>query len=135
MLIAGLAIPAIRKTGIVVLVLFLALGGALVRKEYVSERSRAQVRVHTAAHVVATQFSWIFESSGQTLRRIEEAVVKENLRANSNSIIDINKAVRGLPSGSQYSVYDRQGELIYSSFADAVSISVDDRSYFDTVER
>tara|TARA_R110000751_G_scaffold131275_1_gene233420 strand:+ start:3195 stop:4730 length:1536 start_codon:yes stop_codon:yes gene_type:complete len=127
----GLAIPAIRKTGIVVLVLFLALGGALVRKEYVSERSRAQVRVHTAAHVVATQFSWIFESSGQTLRRIEEAVVKENLRANSNSIIDINKAVRGLPSGSQYSVYDRQGELIYSSFADAVSISVDDRSYFD----
>jgi len=121
----------LRKIGVAVLVFILVLGGALVRKEYESEISNAQLRVHTSAHVVATQFSWIFEASGQALRRIETALDTANLHTSNSVIIDINEAVRDLPRGYQYSVYDDMGQLIYSSIANAESITVEDRRYFE----
>lgn len=125
-----LSMTAVRNLGILMLVLITVLGVLLVEKEYKSEQSNARVRVQTSAQVVATQFGWIFEASSQALRRIEDAVSREEARRNLLSIADLNEAVRDLPSGFQYSVYDASGRLTYSSAPNTTERNVSQSDYF-----
>lgn len=125
-----LSMTAVRNLGLLMLVLITALGALLVAKEYKSEQSNARVRVQTSAQVVATQFGWIFEASSQALRRIEDAVSREEARRNPLSIADLNEAVRDLPSGFQYSVYDESGRLTYSSAPNSTERNVSHADYF-----
>lgn len=120
---------AIRVTGVVMLGIMLMLAIVLGVTQFSASRVQAQIEGRRAAHVVATQFSWVFQASAQALRRIEEAVVASD-DGPATTIRSINDAVRDLPHGYQYSVYDAEGRLRYSSVASATPVSVSDRDYF-----
>ena len=120
---------AIRATGALMLGVMVLLSIVLGISQFKASRLQAQIEAHRAAHVVATQFSWVFQASSQALRRIEEAVTGP-VDANGQAIGNINDAVRDLPAGFQYSVYDAQGALRYSSEAAATAVHVSDRPYF-----
>ncbi|PWW04072.1 signal transduction histidine kinase [Hoeflea marina] len=125
-----LSTTVVRNLGLLMLVLITVLGALLVAKEYRSEQSNARVRVQTSAQVVATQFGWIFAASSQALWRIEDVVPREEAERGSISIADLDDAVRDLPSGFQYAVYDASGRLTYTSAPDSAERDVSQSDYF-----
>ncbi len=112
------------------LVSVLALAGALIWSDYRSTYEAGELRARSSAHVVAASFQWIFETSNQTLRRLDLAMQQNNLAAIPDSIADIDEIVGDLPRGFQYATYDAGGNLTYSSVDDASRIRVEDRNYF-----
>ena len=120
---------AIRLTGALMLGTMLLLSAVLALSQFKASRAQAQIESYRTAHVVATEFSWVFQASAQALRRLELAAVgpvEDDLR----TIGAIGDAVRDLPAGYQSSVYDAAGVLRYSSEASATSAEVSDGSYF-----
>ncbi|MCX8508944.1 MAG: ATP-binding protein [Rhodobacteraceae bacterium] len=109
--------------GVAVLLAFL-----IAHMQYLAARAAAEIQVHRAAHAVASQYSWIFHTSAQTLRRIEEATA--GITLSNAKPHDIRGAVRDLPPGFQHSLYDAKGRLILSSAQNPSQIEVADRSYF-----
>jgi two-component sensor histidine kinase len=107
----------------------------MVVMEYRTEQAKAQLRAHTSAHVVATQFEWLLEASAQTLRRIERAINERGFSRQGEAIVDLNAAVENLPPTFQFSVYDAAGELAYSSISNAPRVNVSDRTYYQELRR
>lgn len=104
------------------------LSGLLMFLQFQAARGAAEIQAHRTAHVVATQFGWMLQTSSQALQRIEGAV-----RASPDSLPgshDIHEAVRDLPRGLQHSLYDSDGHLILSSVRNPDLINVSDRDYF-----
>jgi two-component sensor histidine kinase len=97
--------------------------------QFKASRSAAQIEAHRAAHVVATQFSWVFQVSALALREIEETVASP-VDADGQVIGTVQDAVRDLPAGYESSVYDAAGALLYSSEAAAATKPVSDLPYF-----
>ena len=120
---------AIRATGAFMLGVMVLLSVVLGVSQFKASRSAAQIEAHRAAHVVATQFSWVFRTSAQALRRIEEAVAIP-VDADGQVIDTVQDAVRELPAGYQSSVHDAAGALLYSSQAAAATKPVSDLPYF-----
>jgi two-component sensor histidine kinase len=107
----------------------------LVAEQYGAERGKAAVEAHRAAHVVATQFGWIFDSGARALGRIEERLYPVGGAppapdAGAQEGGSLAQAVRDAPPGMHFSVYDAAGRMTYSSLPDAPAISVADRPYF-----
>src|SRR5690606_24667136 len=74
---------------------------------------------------------WMMEASSQALRRIDGALGDEPISLRTTgAIADIRQAVGSLPVGFQYSVYDENGRLRFSSVPEAMGIEVSDREYF-----
>ena len=111
------------------LVALVLLLGGLAYSQFAAFTAQAQIEVHRKAHVVATQFSWVFQASAQALQRVEEAVAATS-DGRITQIRNISEAVRDLPAGYQHSVYDPQGRLILTSVAQPKPINVSDRDYF-----
>ena len=97
-------------TGIGMLLALVLLLGGLAYSQFAASTAQAQIEVHRKAHVVATQFSWVFQASAQALQRVEEAVAATS-DSRTTQIRNISQAVRDLPAGYQHSVYDPQGRL------------------------
>ncbi|MBW3098808.1 sensor histidine kinase [Pseudohoeflea coraliihabitans] len=127
---AAPATRTIRRLGLFVLLLFVIMAAIMVVMEYRAEKMNAQVRVETAAHVVATQFDWVFEASAQALGRIERAAREKGIRSDRDAIRSITEAVENLPENYQYSIYDSEGDLTHSSIPNAPSVNIADRTYF-----
>ncbi|WP_442220737.1 hypothetical protein [Rhizobium sp. 2YAF20] len=70
------------------------------------------------------------EASDQALRRIDAALADRPIEMAADAIADIGQAVGGLPEGFQYSVYDQDGRLRFSSYPHAELVNVSDREYF-----
>jgi two-component system, sensor histidine kinase PdtaS len=119
---------AIRATGVVMLAIMVLLAIVLATTQFTSSRAQARIEAHRAAHVVATHFYWVLHASEQALRRVEDAVGQTS--GDHDTIRDIDEAVRDLPEGYQYSVYDDTGRLRYSSVPGASAVTVADREYF-----
>lgn len=113
----SLASSAIRATGLAMLSTLALLSAILVVENYSADRSKAAVSAHRAAHVVATQFGWMLEASAHALRRIDDAITRE---AEPGGAVEgypaaLGVAVRDLPPGLGYSVYDTTGQLVQVS--------------------
>lgn len=127
------ATTAIRATGAALLSMLVLLSIILIAESYGSDRSKGAVAAHRAAHVVATQFSWMFEASAHTLQRIEDAAILTPPAAEApRPILNLHDAVRDLPNGLYYAVYDARGDILYSSLAAPQHINVSGRAYFAT---
>lgn len=118
----------LRFALILLMVLVVFLASAMVVTQYRATRDGATIQAHRTAHVVATQFGWIFQASDQALRRIQNAV--RGTPSRLTQLADINTAVEDLPDGLQHSLYDIDGQLILSSEPDRHAIDVSDRPYF-----
>ncbi len=130
------AVRSIRKLALFGLLLVVIMAVTMVVMEYRAEQAKAELRAHTSAHVVATQFEWLLEASAQALRRIERAVNERADNRTGDAITNLNEAVENLPSSFQFSVYDQTGRLTYSSVDNVVpGINVSDRSYFSELQR
>lgn len=107
---------AIRATGVSMLSMLALLSVILVAEQYSADRAKASVEAHRAAHVVATQFEWMFEASANTLRRMEEAL-PQGPRALTGPapLRALEAAAADLPKDVQYSVYDASGRLVHAS--------------------
>jgi two-component system, sensor histidine kinase PdtaS len=99
-------------------------------QNYRSATSAAETQAQAAALVVATHVEWMMEASSQALQRIDDALETQSFRSGQGGVNDITKAVGQLPKGFQYSVYDSDGQLRFSSIQHAVTINVADREYF-----
>ena len=124
---------AILLAGAGMLAAMVLLAAGLVYSQFASSTAQAQIEALRRAQVVATQFSWMFQTSAQALQRVEQAVATDSGSApdgDFTTIKSISKAVSNLPTGFQYSVYDLKGRLIYSSIDKPNSINVSDRGYF-----
>jgi two-component system, sensor histidine kinase PdtaS len=119
---------AIRATGIALLSMLALMAVILIAETYASERTKAQIAAHRAAHVVATQFTWVLEASDHALQRIE-AVVR-SAPAGQAGILNLTEAARDLPSGLQYTLHDANGTLTHSSLADPINGSIANRADF-----
>ncbi|WP_415182353.1 sensor histidine kinase [Phaeovulum sp.] len=123
------ASKVIRVSGLVLILFVAALVYLLAYGQFTSVRNAAQVQAHRTAHVVATQYSWVLQASAQALRRMEDALRGAPI-ASGATVRDIGEAVRDLPPDYQYSVYDAQGTLAFSSLENPSIIDISDRSYF-----
>lgn len=121
---------AVRATGIAMLSMLALLSVILVAEHYSADRAKAAISAHRAAHVVSTQFGWMFEASAHALRRIEDTVNPDGPRARDGGVISLGAAVSDLPSDFHYSVYDSQGRLTHSSLTSPPRTQVGDRDYF-----
>ncbi len=117
----------------VALLLCVAFGltGFLMFLQFQAARESAEIQAHRTAHVVATQFAWMLQTSAQALQRIEDAVAQSGRHLPDTH--DIHDAVRDLPPGLQHSLYDDSGQLILSSVVEPRLINVSDRDYFHRV--
>lgn len=106
------------------------LSAIILIESRAASRDRGNLTAHRAAHVVATQFTWLFEASAQTLRHIETSLATQGTDARDTSIRSLSDAVRDLPAGLNYSVYDGNGRLTHSSLPKPRPITVSDRDYF-----
>jgi two-component sensor histidine kinase len=121
---AGL-FAAVMLTAVVV------LAGMLIWQHYRSALKAGEARAMSSAQVVAAHTQWKIEASDQALRRIDAALGENPVSASSSATIgDISVAVGDLPKGFQYSVYDENGRLRFSSVPEAIGIEVSDREYF-----
>lgn len=107
-----------------------ALSALLLYESHSASRDRSNAVVHRAAHVVATQFVWLFEASAQALRHIEASLDTTHAAASGPGIRSMSDAVRDLPDGLHYAVYDPDGRLTHSSLPSPHPVSVADRAYF-----
>jgi two-component sensor histidine kinase len=123
---------ALRFALVALMVLIGLLAGGLVGVQYRATRDAAEVQAFRNAHVVATQFGWIFQASDQALQRIQDAV--RGSASGLTQLADINTAVKDLPDGLQHSLYDRAGRLVLSSQRDRHVIDVSDRPYFQRLQ-
>jgi two-component sensor histidine kinase len=71
--------------------------------------------------------------NAKALRRIDSALGPEAISETTNTIFNIEEAVGDLPRGFQYSVYDENGQLRFSSVREAIGINVSDREYFQAL--
>ena len=120
---------ALRLTGATMLLALCALSALLLWESHAASRDRSNLLVHRAAHVVATQFTWLFEASAQALRHIETSLAANRAPA-GNGILSLGDAVRDLPAGLHYAVYDAAGRLTHSSLPQPRPVNVADRAYF-----
>lgn len=120
---ANPASGAIRATGLAMLSMLALLSAILVAENYSAERAKAAISAHRAAHVVATQFGWVFEASAHVLGRIDDSVSRLGFgRAGGLAARDLDgtsaalgAAVRDLPAGLGYSLFDSLGRPGLSS--------------------
>ncbi len=124
---------AARWTILLLVLCLFFLVGVLALSQFSASRTRTEVNAHRAAHVVATNFDWVFEASSQALRRIDDQVTGR--LPGAVTIGDLNEAARDLPEGYQFSVYDALGNLRFSSLEQPLQISVADRAYFTQVKQ
>lgn len=106
---------AIRATGLAMLFMLVFLAVILVVESYNSDRAKADISVHRGAHVVATQFDWMFQASAHALQRIEDSVSTSQPGTTAQQIQMLGSAVDDLPPGFSYAVYDGSGTLTHSS--------------------
>lgn len=106
---------AIRATGLAMLSMLGFLAVILIVESYNSDRTKAKISVHRAAHVVATQFDWTFQASAHALQRIEDSVTPRHAGPLAQQIKTLGNAVLDLPPGFSYAVYDALGTLTHSS--------------------
>lgn len=106
---------AIRATGLAMLFMLVFLAVILIVESYNSARAKAEISVHRAAHVVATQFDWMFQASAHALQRIEDSVTTPQPGTSAQQIRTLGNAVDDLPPGFSYAVYDGSGTLTHSS--------------------
>jgi len=109
---------AIRATGLAMLFMLAFLAVILIVESYNSSRTKANISVHRAAHVVATQFDWMFQASAHALQRIEDSVATPKRGTPAQQILTLGDAVNDLPAGFSYAVYDAAGDLTHSSLPD-----------------
>lgn len=121
---------ALRALGALMLVALCALSVLLLMENRGAARERGALAAHRAAHVVATQFGWLFEASAQTLQHIETVLANQGSDGRGATIRSLTEAVRDLPEGLTYAVYDASGRLTHSSLPHPRPINVTDRSYF-----
>jgi two-component sensor histidine kinase len=140
---ASSAKGAIRATGLAMLSMLALLSAILVFENYSAERSKAAISAHRAAHVVATQFGWVFESSAHVLGRIDDNVSRlgfgrpgEDLaQAMPTTFAGLGTAVRDLPSGLQFSLYDQRGRLSLSSMSSPKRRDISHLSIFRRLQK
>lgn len=106
------------------------LSVVIVAEQYDGTRDRAHVEAHRAAHVVATQFSWVLQASSQALQRIEEVVARDGLTGGQGGVAALAEAVKDLPPGYHHSVFDAEGNLALSSRLNPPRVNIGDRAYF-----
>ena len=121
---------AIRATGLAMLSMLCLLAVILVVESYNSDRAKASIAAHRAAHVVATQYDWMFEASAHALQRIEDSVVTKSSGKSPSEIRTLGNAVRDLPAGFSYSVFDAAGNLTHSSRPGPSSANIATEPYF-----
>lgn len=122
---------AVRATGLAMLAMLALLALVLVVESYNSARAKAAITAHRAAHVVATQYNWMFEASAHALQRIEDSVTTESAPAiRPGEVLLLGNAVRDLPSGFHYSVFDAHGNLTHSSLSDPRYLNAAGQDYF-----
>lgn len=130
--------PAFRTTPIaagllaaIMMAAVIGLAGMLIWHHYQSALRAGEARAMSSAQVVAAHVEWMAEASNQALRRIDAALGDSPVSdSSSDAIEDISTAVGDLPKGFQYSVYDENGRLRFSSVPEAIGIEVADREYF-----
>jgi len=121
---------AFLASGLVMFALVTVLAGLMLANQYAADKSRAEQSAHDAARLVATQYTAILDVSSQVLRRIEAAITSSDSAFGGSVVLSISDAVRDLPAGYQYSVYNDTGDLRLTSFPKPVPINVADREYF-----
>lgn len=119
----------IRRAGIWLFVVVAALIAGLGFSQYRATVLRVETEAHRGAHVVATQFYWMFQTSAQALRRIEDTI-GDPAQRQPGDVANIYNAVRDLPPAFHYSVYAANGDLQYSSLVHPPQVNVADRAYF-----
>lgn len=121
---ANLATGAVRTTGLAMLSVLVLLSAVLIAENYMADRSKAEIAAHRGAHVVATQFGWVFETASHVLTRIDDTVARDGEATFAPGLPDsaravaadnLRLAVRDLPTGMEYAVYDQSGRLRLSS--------------------
>ena len=135
---ANPASGAIRATGLAMLSMLALLSAILIAENYSAERSKAAIASHRAAHVVATQFAWVFETAAHVLGRIDDSVTRLGFghgemtvaQGLGGTVAAMGAAVRDLPDGMKYSVFDSRGHLSLSSLSAPVLHRVDDMEMF-----
>jgi type II secretory pathway pseudopilin PulG len=110
----------------IVLAILGILGSLLVWRNYKSVVDAAERRALSSAQLVAAHVEWMVHASDQALRRIDDAIGHNPIGSVQNDVANIRNAVGDLPDGYQYSVYDANGRLRYSSVLNAVGIEVTD---------
>ncbi len=123
---------AVRATAFAMLAMLALLAAVLVVESYNSARSKATITAHRAAHVVATQYNWMFEASAHALQRIEDSIATADPSGHSGAIMGLGNAGRDLPVGFHYSVFDAAGNLTHSSLASPSRLNIADSDYFRT---
>jgi two-component sensor histidine kinase len=116
--------------GTLLLCAIAALAVLLAWRDFQSAIDKGEANALSSAHVVAAHFQWMLQASDQALRRIDASLGPEAISETTNAIFHIEEAVGDLPRGFQYSVYDENGQLRFSSIKEAVGINVSDREYF-----
>lgn len=120
----NLATGAVRATGLAMLSVLVLLSGILVAENYMADRAKAEIAAHRGAHVVATQFGWVFETAAHVLTRIDDTLERHGMVGFGPNLPDgaraamahnLRMAVRDLPAGMEYAVYDSAGTLRLSS--------------------
>ena len=106
----------------------LALAGGLAVLQHHATRTAAEIEAHRTAHVVATQYDWMFQAAAQALRRMSEVAAQRQ----SGTVVpdDIAEALRDLPAGLQHSLYDAEGRLLLTNARPRGAVNVADRDYF-----
>ncbi len=121
---------AIRATGLAMLSMLVLLAITLVTESYNSDRAKANISVHRAAHVVATQYDWMFEASAHALQRIEDSLLLQQSGTPPRAITGLGGIAKDLPAGFSYAVYDTAGRLTHSSLTDPPVGNVAARPFF-----
>ncbi|MEI9899658.1 MAG: hypothetical protein WDN31_05355 [Hyphomicrobium sp.] len=91
---------------------------------------RRRARNRRRAQQVATNAGWIYETSQQALRRIDEAVADDISTISGEDIEDIGSSVASLPGRVRIYVVDANGDMRYSSSPNIQPINITDREYF-----
>ena len=121
---------ALRMTGIAMLAALSLFSAMLLVESHQASRTKGAVTAHRAAHVVATQFSWLFEASVHVLQRIESSVATAGPNGRTGPIQSLPNAVRDLPPGLGYAVFDSTGRLTHSGQRGPRPVWIADRAYF-----
>lgn len=121
---------ALRLTGVAMLTALCLFSALILFNSHEASKAKGAVTAHRAAHVVATQFSWLFETSLHVLQRIETGLLADTRPGSSTTVRNLSNAVRDLPAGLTYAVYDAGGRLTHSSLPSPRPVWVGDRDYF-----
>ncbi|MBL8598467.1 MAG: ATP-binding protein [Devosia sp.] len=94
----------------------------------------AKKRAQVSADIVATQSSWLLGSGLTSLRLLESKLAFEPAILDAGEKAELDGALKALPSGGSFAIYDPGGAVLPNGGAPALPPSIADKPYFAALQ-